>query len=114
MDVINNIEYKKRYSEIMSLYKNNATFNKDVRHTTKEVIINKFKGVKLIKNIEKIIDEAVLYLIEEFAFILSCPVAYNVDTVHYLYHRNWSVFENFIDGKYDLIKKPSFKFILTN
>ena len=110
-EVLNNSEYKKKYVELMSLYKNNLNFRKDARNITKDVITNKFKDIKI--DIENTIDEAVLYLIEEFAFIFACPIIYDVDYIYYLYHHNWYIFENLISGKYDGKKRSNFKFILT-
>ena len=108
--VINNLEYKTRYEEILFLYKNNPNFREDARETTKKVLDKNFHGDV---NIEKYIDEAVLYLIEEFSFILSCQIIYKVKKVTYLYHTNWEIYQNFIKGKYDGKKRENFSFILT-
>jgi len=109
-EVIINPNFKKRYQEIISLYKNNVSFREDARETTKKVIDDKFRDVT---EVERAIDEAVFYLIEELSFVLSCPSIYNVDNVSYLYHQNWEIYEAFIKGKYDGKKRDNFSFVLT-
>ena len=109
-EIINHPEYKKRYKEVTTLYNNNSTFREDARETTKRVIDNKLQNVVDLK---KAIDEAVLYLIEELSFVLSCPLIYGVQKVNYLYHQNWEIYENLIAGKYDGKKREDFLFVLT-
>lgn len=109
-EIINSPHYKKKYKEIIYLYKNNEEFRHDARETTKEVINDKFHN---IREMEKAIDEAVLYLIEEFSFILACPEIYESKKVSYLYHQNWEIFEDFIKGKYDGKNRSNFAFVLT-
>src|SRR3989344_5343457 len=104
-DVVNNSDYKKKYQEVIFLYKNNASFRKDARETTKKVIDDKFNTVI---EMERAIDEAVFYLIEELSFVLSCPSIYEADNISYLYHQNWEIYENFINGKYDGKKRKNF------
>ena len=82
-DIAKNSEYKEKYKEIIALYNGNSKFRKDVRLTTKRVIEEKTNE---IQNIEKSVEEAVSYLLEEISFILSCPVIYQVQKVSYLYH----------------------------
>ena len=109
-EVIINPNFKKRYREIISLYKNNVSFREDARETTKKVIDDKFLDVT---EVERAIDEAVFYLIEELSFVLSSPSIYKVDNVSYLYHKNWVIYEDFIKGKYDGKKRDNFSFVLT-
>jgi len=109
-DVVNNSDYKKKYQEVIFLYKNNASFRKDARETTKKVIDDKFNTVI---EMERAIDEAVFYLIEELSFVFSCPSIYEADNINYLYHQNWEIYENFINGKYDGKKRENFAFVLT-
>lgn len=109
-DIVNNSEYKKKYKEIISLYGGNSKFRKDARETTKKVIENKFS---IDTNVEKVIDAAVLYLIEELSFILACPSIYGFEKVVYLYHQNWKIYENLIAGNYDNKKREKFSFLLT-
>jgi len=109
-NVAKNLEYKTRYKEIIALYKANATFRQDARETTKKIIEEKASE---ILDIEKSIDESVLYLLEEISFVLSCPAIYRVSKVTYLYHQQWKIYENFIAGKYDGKKRSNFSFVLT-
>lgn len=109
-DIVNNAEYKARCKEITTLYNKNSKFRKDARETTKRVIDDKSHEVTWM---EKAIDEAVLYLIEELSFVLSCPLICGVHKVNYLYHQNWEIYENLIAGKYDGKKRENFSFVLT-
>ena len=102
--------YKKRYEEILSLFINNVHFRDDVRKTTQKVISNKFHDDL---EIERVLDEACYYLIEELSFVLACPLIYGADYVTYLYHQPWEVFENLISGKYDGKKREKLSFVLT-
>ncbi|MEK6899440.1 MAG: tRNA-dependent cyclodipeptide synthase [Nanoarchaeota archaeon] len=109
-DIVRNPEYEKKYKETMLLYKNNASFRKDARENTKKVISDKFNDVI---EVDRAVDEAVCYLLEELAFILSCNSIYGVNNVSYLYHQNWEIYENLINGKYDGKKRENFNFVLT-
>ncbi len=109
-DVIGKPEYKRRYKEVMLLYKNNLSFREDARETTKKVIADKFNEVI---EMEKAIDEAVFYLLDELSFVLSCLSIYGVEKIIYLYHQHWEIYENFIKGKYDDKKRDNFTFLLT-
>mgnify|MGYP001573208774 CR=1 FL=1 len=109
-EVVNNPEYKKTYQEVISLYENNKNFREDARETTKKVINGKFhENIE----VEKAIEEAVLYLIEELSFVLSCHLIYKVDNIIYLYHQNWEIYQNLIAGKYDQQKRENMFFVLT-
>lgn len=110
-DITKNLEYKARYKEIIALYKDNSRFREDARETTKKVIEEKANE---FLDIEKSIDESVLYLLEEISFILSCPLIYRAKKIIYLYHQPWEIYENLIAGKYDGKKRSKFSFVLTN
>jgi len=108
-NIENNSEYKKKYKEIANLYLKNKKFRIDARKTTEKVIGKLIK----IKDKEKLIDEAILYLIEELSFILASLKIYNAKKIVYLYHTDWEIYKNLISGKYDGIKKENLGFKLT-
>ena len=101
-------EYKKSYQEIRQLYEGNKTFKNDARTITRKVLLVKFKDVK---DIERAVDEAVLYLLEELAFVFTLPMICN-EKVTYLYHQPWPIYEKIISGKYDGKKRRN-AFMLT-
>jgi len=104
-EIANNPEYKRKYDEIKKLYNNNAKFREDARNTTKRSIDG--------KNPEKNIDEAVLYLLEELSFVLSCHLIYGAEKTAYLYHKNWEIYEKIIAGEYDGKMRENFRLVLT-
>ncbi|MDP3741777.1 MAG: tRNA-dependent cyclodipeptide synthase [Candidatus Micrarchaeota archaeon] len=109
--ILTSPEYNAKYKEITTIYETNPKFKNDARNTTQNVIKDK---TNKITDVEKAIDQAVLYLMEELAFVLASPVIYNVQKVTYLYHRPWKIYENLISGKYDGKKKENLSFRLTN
>jgi cyclo(L-tyrosyl-L-tyrosyl) synthase len=108
-EIIPNKDYQTQLKLVNDLYEHNPLFRKDARDTTKAVIINKIsKDV----NIEKAIDEAVNYLLEELAFVIASPKIYGTVKMTYVYHHNWLIYENLISGKYDSQKRPELAFML--
>lgn len=85
-------------------------FREDSRNTTREVLQNK---IKESINIESAIEEGVKYLLEELAFLLASPNIFSVNNVVYLYHMNWPIYINLIDGMYDGTIRNQLGFIET-
>jgi len=108
-EVIPNAKYQEKYEEILDLYNTNASFRKEARETTKSVIAKKSAD-----DIEKALDEAVQYLIEELAFVLASPDMYKVKRVFYLYHMTWPIYQRLIEGKYDGVQRNNLGFLLIN
>jgi len=102
-------EYKKEYENIISLYKNNATFREDARNTTRSVIEKK---IDLNSNIEKSVDTGVFYLLSELAFVQACSKYYATD-IAYVYHNPWSIYEKYVNGVYDG-KKSNLGLVIIN
>jgi tRNA-dependent cyclodipeptide synthase len=98
-------EYKAELKVLKELYQKNEEFKKDVNELSKKVLREKSEGVNL--------DEAALYLIEEFAFVLASPEIYGFDRSIYLYHKKLDISEKLFSGAYDGIKKKNVSFILT-
>ena len=90
--------YQMGYLRVLDLYRNNATFRKDARDTTKKVIQPKLKpSIEL----ENAIDQGVQYLLQELGFIIAGPEMFGVPQLTYVYHDRWPVFENLVNGMYD-------------
>lgn len=104
-----NAEYKKSYKQIRDLYDSNPTFQNDADETTRGVITGSKKEIPDITKATKI---AVHYLLSEFAFLDFAPKFLNAEKVAYFYHKNWTVYENYIAGKYDGEVKTNVGFIL--
>ncbi len=108
-DIEPNENYKKSYQHIHELYESNGQFQHDADETTKGVITGSRREIPDVAGATKI---AVHYLLSEFAFIDFAPEFFNVEKVVYIYHKNWTVYENYIAGKYDGIVKGRTDFLL--
>ncbi len=91
--------YRNSKKYIYDLYKKSEKFYSDVRQTTKIIVASQTKDVI---DIEKVVDIAVNYLLEELAFMLASPGIYGVEQIAAAYHNRWPVFENLVSGQYDL------------
>ncbi len=101
--------YQKELRRIETLYERNDYFRDEVRETTRTVLEGKLKqGVE----IESAIDEGVHYLLKELAFISASPEMFRVERVAYVYHDQWEVYENFVDGKFDGQKRTDLGFVV--
>jgi len=107
IDVANQKPYLKALKEIVKLYKENSSFNKDAKDTTSKVLKQKHKEVS-----EEAIDKGVEYLLEELAFIIASPELFNVKRTAYVYHRKWLIYEKLVNGRYDPKIRESLGFLL--
>ncbi len=89
--------YAKELKDIYALYKTNAQFRTDCRNTTAKVLENKLKPRI---DLEKAIDKGVNYLLKEFAGMSAIPKLFNKEQVAYIYHHEWPVYENYVNGVY--------------
>ncbi len=108
-DIECNNSYIQQFEILYELYKNNNLFYQDTRDTSLQVIKS---GIKENIDIEKALDEAVLFLIKELAFLLVSPDLFQVESFTYIYHKNWPVFENLIAGKYDGIVRKNIGYVI--
>jgi tRNA-dependent cyclodipeptide synthase len=104
-----NESYKKSYQHIHDLYESNEQFQHDADETTKGVITGSKKEIADVTAATKI---AVHYLLSEFAFLDFAPEFLGAAKVVYMYHKNWSVYESYIAGKYDGKSKEAVNFML--
>lgn len=104
-----NEEYKKSYARVRDLYDSNTQFQNDANETTTAVLLGSKKEIADVSTATKI---AVHYLLSEFAFLEFAPKFLSTDKATYVYHKNWSVYENYIAGKYDGAQKDYIDFFL--
>ena len=97
-DVGNNLKYKKEYNKIISLYKNNTAFQKEVDSATRPVLSNVIKSESKLREAIKIADN---YLLSEFAFMEFISGYSEINKAIYIYHKHWKVYEDYIAGKFD-------------
>lgn len=108
-EIIPNEEYKDAYKKIIKLFKSNEEFRKDSLEISKKVLEKKGEEIS-----EKMTEEAVFYLLKEFAFVTASPKIYGASSVSYIYHHPWPIYGRYIAGDYDQIKKRKLKFLLHN
>lgn len=101
-DIENNENYQNRYKNILELYTTNKQFKDAANNTTKEVLSSSSKD---ITNIESVIEIGVHYLLSEFAFMEFATTFLKAEKITYIYHKNWPVYESYIEGKFDSNKR---------
>lgn len=89
--------YKLSIREILKLYRKNSAFNDAIKTVTREVLQWKDFSKKIS---EKDLEIWIKFLICELAF-LSAAKEILWSPVTYIYHRDWSIFSDFIAGKFD-------------
>lgn len=108
-EVENNEHYQAHYRQILNKYQSIPKFAESVRNTSREVIIDSLKNGS---DIEAAVEGATHYLLSELAFMEYAPNFFDCKRVCYLYHRNWPVYEDYISGRHDGIRKPELDFLL--
>lgn len=106
-EIQDNAMYLKAYSNILELYMNNPLFKKEANATTLAVLRN---TNKLFKNIDSATEIWVHYLLSEFACLEFLSSSLKTNIV-YVYHKPWKVYEDYIHGKFDGIKKWHLSFL---
>ena len=91
-EVEGNARYQEHYRQVLEKYKALPPFAESVRKTCREVLAH--------------------YLLSELAFMEFAPEFFDCKRVCYLYHRNWQVFEDYIGGRHDGVRKPYLDFLL--
>ncbi|MEK6839572.1 MAG: tRNA-dependent cyclodipeptide synthase [Nanoarchaeota archaeon] len=107
-EVEHSTEYERHLSIIHKMYQENQKFREDAKKTTLDVLKEK---IEEDANIDAAMEEGVNYLLEELAFLLASPVIFGVENVAYIYHREWPIYINLIDGKYDGKVRENLAFI---
>lgn len=104
-----NAHYQEHYKKILQKYNETPDFSRDIRHTSKMVIE---QTGRVANNLDTAVEQATHYILSEFAFMEFAPEYLGYNRVCYLYHRNWPVYEDYITGKNDGVRKPHLDFLL--
>lgn len=97
-DIENSPAYKEKYAKVLSLYEENEKFQKSADDATQEVLEYSDKE---ITDLNSAIKTAVHYLLSEIGFMEFAPEFLNSKKITYIYHRDWSIYEKYIAGKFD-------------
>lgn len=115
-------EYDKALADIKDLYEANDEFRADIRESTEAALrclrngrekggCNKENETTDADAVD--LNEGVLYLLKELAFFVAVPSIYkDCKEFVFVYHRSWPVLENYFNGSYDGIEKPSLGFVV--
>lgn len=107
-DIASQELYAKKLKKIEALYDSNSQFRQAIRSATQEVLMTSDqKAVEL----KVAIDTAVHYILSEFACLEFLSEHLQVPKVTYIYHKRWTVFEDYIAGNFDEIPKPYLGFL---
>lgn len=83
-----NKNYKKELEKVKNIYEKDDILKKIIQKTSIKVLKKDQKEIN--------IEEAVLYLLEELAFIISSPKIYSTKSATYLYHKKFDILEKFV------------------
>jgi len=99
------------------LYQDSNIFRADVRGLTAEVLTNRLQQWRKFVGDNKFVDEAAIdegvnYSLDELAYVAAIPQMFGVKKVLFTYHKDWPIFRDWADGKFDGQVKPQFGFII--
>ena len=115
-EIEENSSYQKKRIEMKVLYEMDACFREAVRSATAATIEKRIKRSagakkhdtkKYIEDIgmDRAVDQAHNYLLAEMAFLEVAPEIFDGERTEYIYHREFGVYENYINGRYS--KRPA-------
>ena len=110
-EVENNPDYKEKHDAVLRLYESNYSFRMSVDDATREVLENADQEISDLNTAVKI---GVDYLLSEIAFMEFAPQYLGTSKTIYIYHRHWPVYEKYIAGDFDAIKKSWLGFEIVN
>ncbi len=108
-EVETNVRYQGHFRNILEKYRSNAPFAESVRETSRQVLTS---AERQLVDLESAVEGATHYLLSELAFMEFAPEFFDCKRVCYVYHRNWQVYEDYIQGRHDGIAKPQLDFLL--
>ena len=106
-EVQNDPRYREHYKAIDNKYRTLPKFADAVRQTTRGVLDNHTEEKSPSE-----VEGATHYLLSEIAFLEFAPEFFDEDRICYLYHREWKVYEDYIQGKFDGVPKEHLDFLL--
>lgn len=101
--------YIDSYNKVANLWYSNHQFNSDIYTTTCQVLT---RAVKCSKSMNESIITATNYLISELAFMEVAPTLFKTEKAIYIYHKEWTIYENYIRGVYDQVERKHLGFFL--
>lgn len=95
--------YKNEYRKITDLYSTKNLFQKDIQNATEKVLLSNNREKPF--DMDQAVNIGIEYILAEFAFIEFIRKYLNADMIDVVYHRNWNVYENYMNGIYDGLPK---------
>lgn len=91
-----NLVFQTSLNDIRILYKTNQQFQRDVKETTSKVLVK-----KILKDPEASLEEGKEFLLKELAFLIVSPVILKEEAINYVYHQEWPILNNLLNGVYN-------------
>ena len=108
-DIFSTPAFESAYSSLLSLYFKKESFFNSVRQTSLQVLLPKTKDGFVS---QQALDEAAHYLLKELAFLQASPSILSSQTMSYVYHTAWPVYEKLIVGFFDGEIRSKLRFVL--
>lgn len=108
-DVHSHPAYLQARHKLHALYKTNEPFRRAVDDAARAVLLNQRTNSSPPVT-EQDLKVAGRYLVNELALCDSAAEILNTDAIHYYYHRDWPVYEQFIAGAFDGRPRPEQQF----
>ncbi|MFA6072861.1 MAG: tRNA-dependent cyclodipeptide synthase [Candidatus Woesearchaeota archaeon] len=115
-DVEENEKYKNELIKFNKLYIEDNVFRADVINATKTVLEKKIKNISSnnLNSNSCNFEEGGKYVLEELAFMVAAPSILNESELTFTYHRDWSIFEKYVEGKYLKIEEQKLGLVIIN
>eukprot|EP00039_Didymoeca_costata_P006569 m.91418 g.91418 ORF g.91418 m.91418 type:complete len:180 (+) comp13302_c0_seq1:268-807(+) len=101
--------YVRAHAEIYDLFKQNSAFQAEVKQVTGSILEQR---IKPNVDLEEAVLEGTNYLLKEFAFLSASPEIYSVPQINFVYHREWPIYERFIEGAYNGVARKDLGFFI--
>ena len=104
-----NPAYRQELRSIEDMYAKNDAFRREARETTRSVLEGKLKHGTPI---EDAVDEGIIYLLDELAFLSASPKIFGADRIAYVYHHRWKIYEDLIGGNFGGRRRNDLGFVI--
>ena len=104
--------YLNTYEMLIDAHLNDKQFEYDIDHATQQALsfmLESYRSgtVQTINDVNY--DHGRQFLLKEFAYLLVSPHLLDCEKTVYIYHKEWPIFENILNGKYGSIDEKQFK-----
>ncbi len=106
-DVQMNSLYLEAYKNVVQLFENNLKFRDAILNTTRGILNG--SGKEII-DMDKSLLKGSEYILSEFAFLEICSELFLSNKTRYIYHRDWTVYQDYISGVFDGIQRGYLSF----